>query len=126
MIPRARGRALQTIQAAEGYKLSTGSTGPKGEAARFDALYAEYRKAPEVTRKRIYLETMSQILPKMGQQDRRRRLGRGRAAAAQPDRPRDRGEEGLMGRVSWPSSSSAVDPGGIAGAAYQVSTRPSR
>ena len=33
---------------------------------RFDALYAEYRKAPEVTRKRIYLETMSGILPKIG------------------------------------------------------------
>jgi membrane protease subunit HflK len=65
VIPRARGQALQTIQAAEGYKLNRVNRA-EGEAARFDALYAEYRKAPEVTRKRIYLETMSEVLPKIG------------------------------------------------------------
>jgi membrane protease subunit HflK len=65
VIPRARGRALQAIQAAEGYKLNRVNRA-QGEAARFDALYAEYRKAPEVTRKRIYLETMNEILPKIG------------------------------------------------------------
>ena len=65
VIPRARGRALQAIQAAEGYKLNRVNRA-QGEAARFDALYAEYRKAPEVTRKRIYLETMSEVLPKIG------------------------------------------------------------
>jgi membrane protease subunit HflK len=65
VIPRARGRALQAIQAAEGYKLNRVNRA-KGEAARFTALYDEYRKAPEVTRKRIYLETMSEILPKIG------------------------------------------------------------
>ena len=65
VIPRARGRALQAIQAAEGYKLNRVNRA-KGEAARFDALYLEYRKAPEVTRKRIYLETMGEILPKIG------------------------------------------------------------
>ncbi len=65
VIPRARGQALQTIQAAEGYKLNRVNRA-KGEAARFTALYNEYRKAPEVTRKRIYLETMSEILPKIG------------------------------------------------------------
>ena len=37
----------------------------QGEAARFDALYAEYRKAPEVTRQRIYLETMNEVLPQI-------------------------------------------------------------
>ena len=65
VIPRARGQALQAIQAAEGYKLNRVNRS-KGEAARFDALYAEYRKAPEVTRKRIYLETMNDVLPKVG------------------------------------------------------------
>lgn len=65
VIPRSRGRALQAIQSAEGYKLNRVNRS-QGEAARFDALYAEYRKAPEVTRKRIYLETMSGILPKIG------------------------------------------------------------
>ena len=35
----------------------------KGEAERFEALYAEYRKAPEVTRTRLYLETMEEVLP---------------------------------------------------------------
>ena len=65
VIPRARGRALQAIQSAEGYKLNRVNRS-KGEAARFNALYAEYRKAPEVTRKRIYLETMAEILPKIG------------------------------------------------------------
>ncbi len=65
VIPRSRGRALQAIQSAEGYKLNRVNRA-QGEAARFNSLYAEYRKAPEVTRKRIYLETMSQILPKIG------------------------------------------------------------
>ena len=65
VIPRARGRALQTIQAAEGYKLDRVNRA-EGEAARFSALYAEYRKAPEVTRKRLYLETMSKVLPRVG------------------------------------------------------------
>jgi membrane protease subunit HflK len=37
-----------------------------GDARRFEALYAEYRKAPEVTRKRMYLETMTELLPQMG------------------------------------------------------------
>jgi membrane protease subunit HflK len=39
----------------------------KGEVARFEDLYTEYIKAPEVTRKRIYLETMSSVLPQLGQ-----------------------------------------------------------
>ena len=65
VIPRARGQALQAIQAAEGYKLNRVNRA-KGEAARFSSLYDEYRKAPEVTRKRIYLETMNEVLPKVG------------------------------------------------------------
>jgi len=38
----------------------------KGEVARFNAIYKEYVKAPEVTRTRIYLETMAEVLPKLG------------------------------------------------------------
>jgi modulator of FtsH protease HflK len=65
VIPRARWEALQTIQQAEGYYFSRVNRA-KGEAERFNALYEEYVKAPEVTRKRIYLETMEKVLPKLG------------------------------------------------------------
>ncbi len=65
VIPRARGEAEQTILAAEGYALDRVNRA-EGEAARFTAVYNEYRKAPEVTRQRIYLETMRTILPQVG------------------------------------------------------------
>ena len=65
IIPRARGEAQKTIQTAEGYALDRVNRAA-GEAARFNALYEEYRKAPEVTRKRIYLETLERILPRLG------------------------------------------------------------
>jgi len=64
-IPRASGRALQKIQAAEGYAVDRVNRA-KGEAQRFIALQEEYRKAPEVTRTRLYLETLSQVLPAAG------------------------------------------------------------
>lgn len=65
IIPRARGEADEMIQLAEAYALNRINTAT-GEAARFNSLYAEYIKASEVTRKRIYLETMEKILPKLG------------------------------------------------------------
>ncbi|MCP3958901.1 MAG: FtsH protease activity modulator HflK [bacterium] len=65
VVPRARGEAQQTILAAEGYALDRVNRA-QGEAARFVAVYNEYRKAPEVTRRRIYLETVRDILPKVG------------------------------------------------------------
>ncbi len=64
-IPRARGEADQTIRRAEGYAIDRVNRS-KGEADRFGSLYAEYRKAPEVTRRRIYIETLNQVLPKVG------------------------------------------------------------
>jgi membrane protease subunit HflK len=64
-VPRARGRADQEISQAEGYAIDRVNRA-RGEASRFEQLYAEYRKAPEVTRQRIYIETMSQVLPKVG------------------------------------------------------------
>lgn len=66
VIPRARGEAEQTIAQAEGYALDRVNSA-QGEAARFNSLYTEYRRAPEVTRKRLYLETMGTIVPKVGQ-----------------------------------------------------------
>ncbi len=62
VIPRAQGEAQQTIQAAEGYALKRVNQA-RGDSARFVALFEEYRKAPEVTSKRIYLETMAKVLP---------------------------------------------------------------
>jgi membrane protease subunit HflK len=65
VIPRARGEAQQTVQQAEAYALNRVNRA-RGEAARFNSLYAEYIKAPEVTKKRLYLETMERIMPKIG------------------------------------------------------------
>jgi len=65
VIPRAEGEALQTILQAEGYALDRVNRS-EGDATRFKALYDAYRRAPEVTRRRMYLETMAKVLPKMG------------------------------------------------------------
>ncbi|WP_299991441.1 FtsH protease activity modulator HflK [uncultured Pontibacter sp.] len=65
IIPRARGEADETIQLAEAYALTRVNVAT-GEAARFNSLFEEYVKAPEVTKKRLYLETMERILPKIG------------------------------------------------------------
>jgi membrane protease subunit HflK len=64
-VPRAKGEAEQAVRSAEGYALERVNTA-EGDAKRFDALYEEYRKAPAVTRKRLYLETMQELLPKVG------------------------------------------------------------
>lgn len=65
VIPRADGEARQTIEQAEGYALDRVNRS-QGDAARFNALYAAYRQAPEVTRKRMYLETLAEVLPRVG------------------------------------------------------------
>jgi membrane protease subunit HflK len=64
-IPKAIGEADRTIKAAEGYALDRVNRA-KGNVARFLAVYEEYVKAQDVTRRRLYLETMQQILPQMG------------------------------------------------------------
>lgn len=61
VIPRARGEADQSIQAAEGYALKRVNEA-EGDVARFNALLAEYIKAPEVTKRRMYLETMQKVV----------------------------------------------------------------
>ena len=65
VIPRARGEAEQTVLQAEGYAVDRVNRA-EGEASRFAAIEAAYRQAPEVTRQRMYLETMQQILPQVG------------------------------------------------------------
>jgi len=61
-IPRARGEATRTISEAEGYSLERINRA-NGEAVRFRAILDEYQRAPEVTRRRLYLEAMGSILP---------------------------------------------------------------
>ena len=65
VVPKAKGEAQQTIEQARGYALERINRA-RGEAERFTALYREYVKAREVTRQRIYLETMEDVLSKVG------------------------------------------------------------
>jgi modulator of FtsH protease HflK len=64
-VPRAKGEADQKLSEAEGDALKRLNEST-GDAARFKSIYAEYGKAPAVTRQRLYLETMAEILPKLG------------------------------------------------------------
>ena len=64
LIPKARGEARQMLEAAEAYKQTKTNTA-QGDAARFTEVAAEYAKASEVNGRRLYLETMEQILPKI-------------------------------------------------------------
>ncbi len=65
VIPRASGEAEQTILEAEGYSLNRVNRA-EGESARFRAIHNAYRLSPEVTRRRMYLETMERVLPRVG------------------------------------------------------------
>jgi membrane protease subunit HflK len=65
VIPKARGDAERIIEEAKGYAIERVNQA-RGEATKFIAVFKEYQKAPEVTRQRIYLETMNEILPKVG------------------------------------------------------------
>jgi len=65
IIPKAKGEAEKIIAEAEGYAINRVNRA-KGDANRFLALWTEYRKAPEVTRRRLYLETLSEVLPRVG------------------------------------------------------------
>nr|WP_281721889.1 FtsH protease activity modulator HflK [Nitrosomonas nitrosa] len=65
VIPLAEGEKDQRIREADGYRLRRINEA-KGDAARFTALLAEYRQAPEVTRRRIYIEALQRVLPSIG------------------------------------------------------------
>jgi len=66
VIPKAKGEAKKTISTAEGYAVDRVNKA-MGEANRFVAIWEEYRKAEDVTRRRLYLETLSDILPRIGE-----------------------------------------------------------
>ena len=61
VVPRARGLASRLKEEAEGYKLSV-IANAEGEASRFMQIFTEYQKAPQVTRQRIYLDTMQTVM----------------------------------------------------------------
>jgi len=66
IIPEAEGKALKTIEEAEGYAVNRVNRA-NGDATRFVEMYNQYKNAKTVTRKRMYLETMQEILPKVEQ-----------------------------------------------------------
>lgn len=65
VVPRASGEAEQKIQAAEGYALQRVNEA-EGDVSRFNAVLTEYLTAPEVTKRRIYIETMQKVVPRLG------------------------------------------------------------
>jgi membrane protease subunit HflK len=65
VVPRAAGEAARAISEAEGYALKRVNEA-EGDVARFKALLAQYEKAPEITRQRLYLETLGDAIPKLG------------------------------------------------------------
>lgn len=64
-IPKARGEAKKTVREAQGYSVNRINRS-KGEVDRFLSMLKEYRKAENVTKKRLYLETLNEVLPKAG------------------------------------------------------------
>ena len=65
-VPKAKGEADQAIRGAEGYRFKRVNEA-EGDVASFSAMLAQYTKATEITRTRLYLETMGEILPQVGQ-----------------------------------------------------------
>jgi membrane protease subunit HflK len=65
-IPAARGEAERTIKGAEGFALDRVNRA-KGDAARFKSIYAEYAKAEDITKRRLYLEMLKELFPKLGE-----------------------------------------------------------
>src|SRR6476659_6704921 len=61
VVPEARGRSAQILQAAEAYREQTVAEAT-GQASRFSQVYEQYKKAPDITRQRLYLETMEKVL----------------------------------------------------------------
>lgn len=64
-VPKARGEAERKISEAEGYATERINEA-QGDAAKFTSLYIEYKKAPAITEKRLYLETMNLVIPQLG------------------------------------------------------------
>ena len=64
-VPKAKGQADQTIRGAEGYQFKRVNEA-EGDVASFNAMLEQFTKAPEITRTRLYLETMADVLPQVG------------------------------------------------------------
>lgn len=64
-VPKARGEAERRISDAQGYATQRINEA-EGDAARFTALYEEFAKSPEITKRRLYLETMGEVVPQLG------------------------------------------------------------
>jgi len=64
VIPKARGQALQMVKQAQGYAINRTNTA-QGDAQRFTQIWAEYAKNKDVTRRRLYLESLEKVLPKL-------------------------------------------------------------
>ena len=64
VIPKARGQALQMVKQAHGYAIDRTNTA-QGDAQRFNQIWAEYAKNKDVTRRRLYLESLGKVLPKL-------------------------------------------------------------
>ncbi|MCE2391180.1 MAG: FtsH protease activity modulator HflK [Proteobacteria bacterium] len=64
VVPEARGEAERLVNEAQAYRQER-ILRSRGEAERFDSIYEEYRKAPQVTRQRLYIETLEEILPRI-------------------------------------------------------------
>ncbi len=64
IIPKAKGQALQVVEEAKGYSIERVNNS-KGDVAKFNAVLKEYQKAKDVTRRRLYLETMTEVLPEL-------------------------------------------------------------
>jgi membrane protease subunit HflK len=65
IIPKAKGLAAQRISGAEGFAVQRVNEA-EGDVARFKVLLVQYDKAPAITKQRLYLETMNEVLPKIG------------------------------------------------------------
>ncbi len=65
VIPAAEGEAEKIVSQAEGYATDRVNSA-QGDSARFVSLHTEYQKSPDVTRRRMYLETLGDVLPKLG------------------------------------------------------------
>jgi len=63
-IPRTRGEAKKLVETAKGYAAERVNRA-KGDVAKFEKIYRQYRQAPDITRQRMYLETMMELLPKI-------------------------------------------------------------
>ncbi len=94
-LPGARGESAQVLQEAEGYRARVVNEA-EGEASRFVAVYNEYAKASEVTRKRLYLETMERVLGGVEKNHHRRR-GRAGCCAVPAAERAEKGDK-LMSR----------------------------